>query len=193
MRDSAETLGEFVHPPRALYVFGPEDGSLDRGLLAACHRFVQIPSRSCLNLAAAVNVVLYDRARAYPRALTPPSATPAVTSAPPSTTEDANGPSTPGRNRAPRPPHRRHLGRERRLYRAEMPASARGPEGEIERRRRKTALGDIAAGLRRHLGDPEIPGDRAAWTEWAARLVAGEDRPAPDGSTWLIRTVVEFT
>lgn len=29
--------------------------------LTRCHRFVVIPSRSCLNLAASVNVVLYDR------------------------------------------------------------------------------------------------------------------------------------
>ena len=42
-------------------MFGPEDGSLSKGDLAACHRFVRIPTNSCLNLAAAVNVVLYDR------------------------------------------------------------------------------------------------------------------------------------
>jgi tRNA(Leu) C34 or U34 (ribose-2'-O)-methylase TrmL len=61
LRDAAESLPEFVHPRRALYVFGPEDGSLSRGDLTACHRFVRIPSRGCLNLAAAVNIVLYDR------------------------------------------------------------------------------------------------------------------------------------
>jgi tRNA C32,U32 (ribose-2'-O)-methylase TrmJ len=61
LRDRAESLIQFVHPARALYVFGPEDGSLARGELTACHRFVQIPASGCLNLAAAVNVVLYDR------------------------------------------------------------------------------------------------------------------------------------
>lgn len=63
VRDNAEMLDLFVHPPRAVYVFGPEDGSLGKGTLSACHRFVRIPSvnRSPLNLAAAVNVVLYDR------------------------------------------------------------------------------------------------------------------------------------
>lgn len=61
LRDGAESLIDFVHPLRALYVFGPEDGSLARGELSACHRFVQIPASGCLNLAAAVNVVLYDR------------------------------------------------------------------------------------------------------------------------------------
>jgi tRNA(Leu) C34 or U34 (ribose-2'-O)-methylase TrmL len=63
VRKNAEALPEFAHPERALYVFGPEDGTLGRGVLSSCHRFVCIPSeiRSPLNLAAAVNVVLYDR------------------------------------------------------------------------------------------------------------------------------------
>lgn len=61
VRENAEPLPSFVHPENAIYVFGPEDGSLDRGVLSACHRFVVIPTTSCLNLAAAVNVVLYDR------------------------------------------------------------------------------------------------------------------------------------
>lgn len=56
-----ELLPLFEHPEDALYVFGPEDGSLTSVQLAHCHRFVQIPSRSCLNLAGAVYVTLYDR------------------------------------------------------------------------------------------------------------------------------------
>lgn len=62
-RDNAERLHEFVHPESAVYVFGPEDGSLGRRWLGDCHRFVVIPTvtRSPLNLAAAVNVVLWDR------------------------------------------------------------------------------------------------------------------------------------
>lgn len=58
---NAESLFDFVHPERGVYVFGPEDGSIPKGVRAICHRFVRIPSRSCLNLAAATNVVLYDR------------------------------------------------------------------------------------------------------------------------------------
>ena len=63
-RRSAESLDDFVHPERAVYIFGPEDGSLTPGLLHSCHRFVCIPTvteHAPLNLAAAVNVVLYDR------------------------------------------------------------------------------------------------------------------------------------
>lgn len=63
VRDGSESLDQFLHPEDALYVFGPEDGSIPRGVLLACHRFVCIPTmnRTPLNLAAAVNVVLYDR------------------------------------------------------------------------------------------------------------------------------------
>jgi tRNA(Leu) C34 or U34 (ribose-2'-O)-methylase TrmL len=51
----------FEHPGDALYVFGPEDGGLPKAVRLHCHRFVFIPTHHCLNLAAAVNVVLYDR------------------------------------------------------------------------------------------------------------------------------------
>jgi tRNA(Leu) C34 or U34 (ribose-2'-O)-methylase TrmL len=57
----AETLWSFEHPARALYLFGPEDGSIEHAVLEQCQHVVQIPSRFCLNLAASVNIVLYDR------------------------------------------------------------------------------------------------------------------------------------
>jgi tRNA(Leu) C34 or U34 (ribose-2'-O)-methylase TrmL len=61
LRRNAEPLITFEHPEHAVYVFGPEDGSLDRAVLGLCHRFVVIPTRHCTNLAAAVYTVLYDR------------------------------------------------------------------------------------------------------------------------------------
>jgi tRNA(Leu) C34 or U34 (ribose-2'-O)-methylase TrmL len=61
LRPDAESLVTFEHPEDALYVFGPEDGSLPKPVRLLCHRFVVIPTHHCLNLAAAVNVVLYDR------------------------------------------------------------------------------------------------------------------------------------
>jgi tRNA(Leu) C34 or U34 (ribose-2'-O)-methylase TrmL len=61
LRQNAELLPQFVHPEKALYVFGPEDGSIDQVLLRHCHRFVVIPTAHCVNLAAAVYLVLYDR------------------------------------------------------------------------------------------------------------------------------------
>jgi tRNA(Leu) C34 or U34 (ribose-2'-O)-methylase TrmL len=61
VRKNAEPLHNFVHPENALYVFGPEDGSIPQVYLRHCHRFVVIPTRHCLNLAMAVGTVLYDR------------------------------------------------------------------------------------------------------------------------------------
>jgi tRNA(Leu) C34 or U34 (ribose-2'-O)-methylase TrmL len=61
LRPDAESLVTFEHPEDALYVFGPEDGSVPKPVRLLCHRFVVIPTHHCLNLAAAVNVVLYDR------------------------------------------------------------------------------------------------------------------------------------
>jgi tRNA(Leu) C34 or U34 (ribose-2'-O)-methylase TrmL len=61
VRARAEPLHTFEHPDSTLYVFGPEDGSIPKVLLAHCHRFLVIPTRHCLNLATAVATVLWDR------------------------------------------------------------------------------------------------------------------------------------
>lgn len=61
LRPNAEPLTTFEHPENPLYVFGPEDGGLQRMHLSFCHRFVVIPTRHCVNLSAAIYIVLYDR------------------------------------------------------------------------------------------------------------------------------------
>jgi len=61
VRENSESLPMFIHPENAIYVFGPEDGSISQMMLTHCHRFVIIPSKHCLNLAAAVYLILYDR------------------------------------------------------------------------------------------------------------------------------------
>lgn len=58
----AESLHDFVHPANAVYIFGPEDGSVGADITRLCHRFVRIPSKHCFNLGVAVSLVLYDRA-----------------------------------------------------------------------------------------------------------------------------------
>jgi tRNA(Leu) C34 or U34 (ribose-2'-O)-methylase TrmL len=58
---AAIELPYFIHPRRAVYVFGPEDGDVAKGIRHACHQFVTIPVVGCLNLAMTVNTVLYDR------------------------------------------------------------------------------------------------------------------------------------
>lgn len=59
--DDAEELPAFQHPARAFYVFGPEDGTLGKATLSWCKRRVMVPTSYCMNLAATVNVILYDR------------------------------------------------------------------------------------------------------------------------------------
>lgn len=59
--DGATPLPRFVHPERGFYIFGPEDGTLSEDVLEWCVQRVVIPTRYCMNLAATVNVVLYDR------------------------------------------------------------------------------------------------------------------------------------
>ena len=61
VKPNFENLVDFIHPPKPLYVFGPEDGSIPRSILSFCHRFVTIPTKHCLNLSASVYTVLYDR------------------------------------------------------------------------------------------------------------------------------------
>jgi len=60
-RQNAEQLPYFIHPENAVYVFGPEDGSIPQVMLQHCQRFVIIPSNHCVNLAMAVGLILYDR------------------------------------------------------------------------------------------------------------------------------------
>ena len=59
--DGAVPLPGFKHPERAFYVFGPEDGTLGAKTLDWCKFRVMVPTAFCMNLAATVNVVLYDR------------------------------------------------------------------------------------------------------------------------------------
>ena len=60
--ERARPLHNYIHPERAFYVFGPEDGTLGKQTLSRCRDVVYVETPGpCMNLAAAVNVVLYDR------------------------------------------------------------------------------------------------------------------------------------
>ena len=59
--EGATPLQEYKHPERAFYIFGAEDGTLGKKTLDWCRDVVYVPTAGCMNLAAAVNVVLYDR------------------------------------------------------------------------------------------------------------------------------------
>jgi tRNA(Leu) C34 or U34 (ribose-2'-O)-methylase TrmL len=59
--DDAIDITIYHHPERAFYIFGPEDGTLGRVITDRCRDRIFIPTKGCMNLAACVNVVLYDR------------------------------------------------------------------------------------------------------------------------------------
>ena len=61
MIQGAVSLKDYKHPERAFYIFGPEDGTLGPDILAWCRDVIYVPTNGCMNLAATVNVVLYDR------------------------------------------------------------------------------------------------------------------------------------
>ena len=60
--DDAEPIETFTHPERAVYLFGPESGSLPRNVLDACDHVIVLPTRGSLNLAMALGTVLFHRA-----------------------------------------------------------------------------------------------------------------------------------
>lgn len=59
--EGATPLPHFHHPEHAIYVFGPEDGTISQQVIDAADEVVYVPTIGCMNLAATVNVLLYDR------------------------------------------------------------------------------------------------------------------------------------
>ena len=67
--EGAIALPGYRHPDNAFYIFGPEDGTIGQDILDQADDVVYIPTVGCLNLAASVNVVLYDRAAKSPTSM----------------------------------------------------------------------------------------------------------------------------
>ena len=65
--EGAIPLPEFQHPKNAFYVFGPEDGSISQSVIDNADAVIYVPTNGCMNLAATVNVVLYDRLTKSPQ------------------------------------------------------------------------------------------------------------------------------
>ena len=59
--EGARSLVDYVHPERAFYIFGAEDATLGQRVLSWCRDVIYVPTNRRMNLAATVNVVLYDR------------------------------------------------------------------------------------------------------------------------------------
>lgn len=59
--EGATPLPTFEHPDNAIYIFGPEDGTIEQQIIDIADAVVYVPTIGCMNLAASVNVLLYDR------------------------------------------------------------------------------------------------------------------------------------
>ncbi|MDB9743957.1 RNA methyltransferase [Fibrobacterales bacterium] len=59
--EGAIPLPEFKHPEKAIYIFGAEDGTVLQDVIDKADAAVYVPTVGCMNLAASVNVLLYDR------------------------------------------------------------------------------------------------------------------------------------
>ena len=59
--EGAIALPHFHHPQQAFYIFGPEDGTIKQAMIDIADHVVYVPTEGCMNLAATVNVILYDR------------------------------------------------------------------------------------------------------------------------------------
>jgi tRNA(Leu) C34 or U34 (ribose-2'-O)-methylase TrmL len=59
--ENAIPLPEYQHPYDAFYIFGPEDGTIGQDIIDRADAVVYVPTNGCMNLAATVNVLLYDR------------------------------------------------------------------------------------------------------------------------------------
>ena len=59
--EGATSLPNFIHPLKALYIFGSESGTVLQNVIDKSDECVYIPTNGCMNLAASVNVLLYDR------------------------------------------------------------------------------------------------------------------------------------
>lgn len=60
--DKAIPIFNYIHPERAFYIFGAEDATLGERILSWCRDVIYVPTNRCMNLAATVHIVLYDRA-----------------------------------------------------------------------------------------------------------------------------------
>ncbi len=59
--EGATPLPDYQHHNEAIYLFGPEDGTIPQNILDQCDDVIYVPTQGCMNLAASVNVLLYDR------------------------------------------------------------------------------------------------------------------------------------
>src|SRR3990167_2467869 len=67
LTEGARELSEFIHPRSAIYILGPEDGSISSEVLGWPRvQKIKIESAFCLNVATAGSIVMYQRTISRP-------------------------------------------------------------------------------------------------------------------------------
>ena len=61
MSDASIPIKTFNHPPRASYLLGSENNGLPEEIISKCHKLVQLPGETSLNVSVSASIVLYDR------------------------------------------------------------------------------------------------------------------------------------
>lgn len=61
IKEYSGNLINFVHPESAVYILGPEDGSIAAEGLAICKYVLHVPTYRCMNLGVCAAVLTYDR------------------------------------------------------------------------------------------------------------------------------------
>ena len=61
MSNKSIPIKSFNHPPRASYLLGSENNGLPDSIIEKCHKLVQLPGDTSLNVSVSASIVLYDR------------------------------------------------------------------------------------------------------------------------------------
>ena len=61
MCDNSTPIRNFVHPRRAVYLLGAEDNGLPQKVLDRCHKLVQLPGESSMNVSVSGSILMFDR------------------------------------------------------------------------------------------------------------------------------------
>lgn len=61
LSEEATPIKSFKHPPRASYLLGSEDNGLPYEVVKKCHKLVQLPGKSSLNVSVTGSIVMFDR------------------------------------------------------------------------------------------------------------------------------------
>lgn len=61
LTEKATEIERFWHPQRAIYLLGPEDGSISPAAQSKCQSMIKLPGTPCYNVAVAGSLIMFHR------------------------------------------------------------------------------------------------------------------------------------